>query len=76
LARPRSNLRRFQLPQAVLDGITESQIVPFDLRNAGEAKLGDPEVIINCAALATLSNHPSLWDTNVGGVLALGKLAA
>ena len=53
LARLRSNLRRFQLPQAVLDGITESQIVPFDLRNAGEAKLGDPEVIINCAALAT-----------------------
>ena len=76
LARLRKNLRRFQMPQAVLDGITESQIVLFDLREGGAATLGDPEVIINCAALATFSNHPSLWDTNVGGVLALGKLAA
>jgi nucleoside-diphosphate-sugar epimerase len=76
LARLRANLTRFQLPQAVLERITEAQIVPFDLRDAGAAKLGDPEVLINCAALATFSNHPSLWDTNVGGVLELGRLAA
>ncbi len=76
LARLRSNLRRFELGAGTLDAITESQIVPFDLRDAGAARLGDPEIIINCAALATFSNHPSLWETNVGGVLALGKLAA
>ncbi|UGS92367.1 SDR family oxidoreductase [Ralstonia wenshanensis] len=76
LTRLRNNLRRFEFAQSTLDGITESQIVPFDLREAGAAKLGDPEIIINCAALATFSNHPSLWETNVDGVLALGRLAA
>ncbi|RIJ88374.1 nucleoside-diphosphate sugar epimerase [Ralstonia solanacearum] len=76
LARLRANLGRFQLPQSVLDGLTERQIVPFDLRNAAAAELGDPEILINCAALATFSNHPSLWDTNVGGVLELGRLAS
>ncbi|KHL06287.1 UNVERIFIED_CONTAM: nucleoside-diphosphate-sugar epimerase, partial [Mumia flava] len=76
LARLRSNLRRFEFAPGTLNAITESQIVPFDLREAGAAELGDPEVIINCAALATFSNHPSLWETNVEGVLALGRLAA
>ncbi|GCB06649.1 SDR family oxidoreductase [Ralstonia sp. SET104] len=75
LARLRANLSRFQLPRTVLDGISEAQIVPFDLRNAAKAKLGDPEIIINCAALATFSNHPSLWETNVDGVLELGRQA-
>ena len=75
LVRLRNNLRRFQLPKTVLDGISEAQIVPFDLRNAAATALGDPEIIINCAALATFSNHPSLWETNVGGVLALGRQA-
>ncbi|GCB06391.1 SDR family oxidoreductase [Ralstonia sp. SET104] len=76
LTRLRINLARFQLPQSTLDGITEAQIVPFDLRNAAEAKLGDPDIIINCAALATFSNHPSLWQTNVDGLLALGRQAS
>jgi nucleoside-diphosphate-sugar epimerase len=37
--------------------------------------LGDPELIINCAALATFSNHPSLWETNVDGVMHLARQA-
>ncbi|GCB06411.1 hypothetical protein PSUB009319_40420 [Ralstonia sp. SET104] len=72
LARLRANLGRFRLPKPMLDSITEAQIVRFDLRNAAQAKLGEPEILINCAALATFSNHPSLWETNVDGVLALG----
>jgi nucleoside-diphosphate-sugar epimerase len=65
LTRLRTNLSRFQLPQSALDGITEAQIEPFDLRNAAETELGDPDITINCAALATFSDHPSLWQTNV-----------
>lgn len=76
LARLRANLARFELGAAVLDGLSERQIVPFDLRDAAAAELGDPEILINCAALATFSNHPALWDTNVGGVLELGRLAS
>ncbi|MDO3607270.1 fatty acyl-CoA reductase [Ralstonia pseudosolanacearum] len=76
LARLRANLARFELGAAVLDGLSERQIVPFDLRDAAAAELGDPEILINCAALATFSNHPALWDTNVGGALELGRLAS
>jgi len=76
LARLRANLERFQLPTEVLDGLSERQIIPFDLRNAAVSELGDPEILINCAALATFSNHPALWETNVNGVLELGRRAS
>lgn len=48
--------------------------MPFDLHEVGAAELGDPEAIVNCAAPATFSSHPSLWEISVEGVLILDWL--
>ncbi len=76
LGRLRENLSRFSLEPATLNLLRASQVIPFDLSDATVPPLGSPEVLINCAALATFSNHPQLWDTNVDGVVRFARAAA
>lgn len=76
LERIRSNLARFGIAPEILMRISERQIIRFDLRTGPADPLGkETELIINCAALATFSHHPSLWETNVEGVVGFARQA-
>lgn len=69
LERLRRNFRRFQIDGAALAALQPAQVILYDLTDTEVPDLGSPEVVINCAALATFSNHPRLWETNVEGVV-------
>ncbi len=71
LDRIRGSLARFGISRDMLMRISERQIVRFDLRTGPVDPLErSTELVINCAALTTFSSTPSLWETNVDGVLA------
>jgi len=73
LERLRHNLARFDIPAPALAALKPSQVILYDLTDTAVPDLGNPEVVVNCAALATFSNHPRLWETNVDGVVRFAR---
>jgi nucleoside-diphosphate-sugar epimerase len=76
--RLRSNLRALGATDADLSQLHPRQILVCDL-DALSGIAGDPRLhrvaqLIHCAALATFSEHPALYQVNVDSTLALGGL--
>ena len=79
--RVRGALTRFEVDPALLERVTEEQIILGDFRDV-EGLFADPANlaqlraithVINGAAIATFSNHPQLWPINVEGTFNFAK---
>ena len=70
-------LIRFGVAPDVAQGVTAEQMLCGDL--TGVAEFADHPLlshlthVLHCAALATFSNNPKIWASNVDGTLALAK---
>lgn len=77
LQRARRSLARFGLDGVVLDRLTESQIIAGDLADVGafenDPRLDGVERVLNCAAIASFSNHPGIWPVNVEGTFRFAQ---
>lgn len=80
LERVRSNLRKSELDPALLDRLDDSQILLGDLSNvagfADDPRLDTVTHVLNCAAVASFSNHPMIWPVNVVGTVEFAKRMA
>ncbi|MDD0839855.1 SDR family oxidoreductase [Curvibacter sp. HBC61] len=75
LARIAHVLRRHHVSEELLDRLHLEQIICGDLNNVDDWK-DDPRIasiekVLSSAAIASFGNHPSIWPTNVDGVLAM-----
>lgn len=75
LARLAHVLRRHEVPERLLNRIHLEQILCGDLSIVAKWK-DDPRLasvrdVANLAAVASFGNHPSIWPTNVDGVLEM-----
>ena len=77
LERIRDSLKRFALPTDLIDRIGVDAVLPVNLgdREAIDRMQvpDDLSRVIHCAALATFSNNPAIWASNVEGTLALAR---
>lgn len=80
LERLRDNLRKSELSPALLDALDVSQIVLGDLGNvaefAADPRLDSVTHVLNCAAVASFSNHPMIWPVNVLGTVEFARRMA
>ncbi len=69
--RVRDNLKNFGLNESQLNSITAEQIITGDLACPQaffeDARLENVTHVINCAAVASFGNNPSIWKVNVDG---------
>ncbi len=76
-ARLRATLARFEVPAAQQERVRASQVILGDLRDPDaifqDAAMAEVTHLINCAAIATFSNHPLLWPINMDGTFAFAK---
>lgn len=75
LARIARLLRNFGVSEELLDRLHMDQILCGSLNNVAEWQ-DDPRLpsirdVVSSAAVASFGNHPSIWPTNVDGVLAM-----
>jgi nucleoside-diphosphate-sugar epimerase len=75
LARLAHVLRGHEIPESLLDRLRLEQIICGDLNTVvrwqDDHRLSSIEKVVNLAAVASFGNHPSIWPTNVDGVLAM-----
>lgn len=68
-------LRNFDVPEHLLDRLHMDQILCGGLHNVADwqddPRLASIEDVVSSAAVASFGNHPSIWPTNVDGVLAM-----
>lgn len=78
--RLRRNLAGFGLSPQQLDKLEPDQILCGDLTQveafAQDPRLDEIQDVIHCGAVASFSNHPLIWPTNVDGTLALARTLA
>ncbi|RTL47602.1 MAG: NAD-dependent epimerase/dehydratase family protein [Rhodocyclaceae bacterium] len=78
LARLAHVLRRHQVPEELLDRLHLEQILCGDLNNVDawrdDPRLASIQDVVSSAAVASFGNHPSIWPTNVDGVLAMARV--
>lgn len=71
LQRVQRSLARFGLGDDDLDRLTERQVIAGDLAAVqdfeNDPRLDDVTRVLNCAAIASFSNHPGIWPVNVEG---------
>jgi len=78
LAKLAHSLRKHAVAEEALNRLRLGQILCGDLTYVPDWK-NDPRLsyiidVVNCAAVASFSNHPSIWPTNVDGVVSLAKV--
>lgn len=77
LERVRENLRKSVTDEALLQALTPEQVIIGDLgdvaRFADDPRLDQVTHVLNCAAVASFSNHPLIWPVNVVGTVAFAK---
>ncbi|MBX3653848.1 MAG: SDR family oxidoreductase [Ramlibacter sp.] len=76
-ARLRETLLRFGASEAQARSVTPDRVLCADLLDiaaiADSPLLAGLTQVIHCAALATFSNNPRIWASNVDGTLALAR---
>lgn len=80
VARVKANLRKFNLSEEQLAGLSERNILLGDLATP-EGFLNDPRLaqvthVLNCAAVASFGNNPLIWKVNVEGTLKFAQRMA
>lgn len=73
-----ATLLRFGVAPDIAHSVSEAQIICADLLTMerslqGETRLTGLTHVIHAAALATFSNNPQIWASNVDGTLALAR---
>ncbi len=80
LQRMQVSLARFEVAQQLLDTLDARNILCGDLANvaafADDSRLDEVTEVINCAAIASFSNHPGIWPINVVGTFAFATRMA
>jgi len=80
LERVRTSLRRFEVAEATLAQLQETQIILGDFADvsafANDPRLDQVSHVINCAAIASFSNNPQIWPINVDGTFAFAQRMA
>lgn len=75
LARLAHVLRNHDVPEDLLDRLHLEQILCGDLNTVADweddPRLPSIQDVVSSAAVASFGNHPSIWPTNVDGVLKL-----
>ena len=71
-------LRKHNVPEALLDRLHLEQILCGDLNTISDwendPRLESIEEVVSSAAVASFGNHPSIWPTNVAGVVKMAHL--
>ena len=80
LERVWKSLRRFHVPEALVERIRVENIVCGGLTNvpeyAHDLRLQKVTEVINCAGITSFGPHPEVWTTNVDGTVAFGQMVA
>ncbi|MDH0301726.1 MULTISPECIES: cationic peptide resistance protein CprA [unclassified Pseudomonas] len=79
LQRLRDNLRQHGVSEADALALSETQIICGDFLDTGwlareTPRLWQMDRVINCAAVASFSNNPSIWPVNVEGTFAFAEV--
>lgn len=77
LARVKDRLRRFEAPGNLLETLSPAQVIRGDFSDVGafahHPLLEETTHVLNCAAVASFSDHPDLWPVNVLGTFEFAK---
>lgn len=77
LARVKDSLHRFELTEGQLDALVPGQVIPGDFSDVGafanHPLLDETTHVVNCAAVASFSDHPDIWPVNVTGTFEFAK---
>lgn len=80
LERVRAQLARLEIPAAASAALGAEHILIGDLSAVADfkddARLDSVTQVINCAAIASFSNHPQIWPVNVDGTFAFAERMA
>ncbi len=80
LERVWKSLRRFKVPELLIERIRVENIVCGGLTNvpeyADDPRLQKVTEVINCAGITSFGPHPEVWTTNVDGTVAFGHMVA
>jgi nucleoside-diphosphate-sugar epimerase len=80
LQRLRENLQKSEIDASVLDKLDVSQVLLGDLSAvanfSADPRLDNVTHVLNCAAVASFSNHPMIWPVNVVGTVEFAKRMA
>lgn len=71
LLRVKENLEKFSVPAALLDMLTENNILTGDLAEPDnfleDGRIDTVTQVLNCAAVASFGTNPMVWKVNVEG---------
>jgi len=77
LNRLKANLKNFGLNESVINTIAPENIILGDLAFTDDfihdARLNDVTHVINCAAVASFGNNPTIWKVNVEGTFRFAE---
>ncbi len=75
--RVQANLKNFGLTESQIKRITPADIIPGDLACAQnfieDPRLDEVTHVINCAAVASFGNNPTIWKVNVEGTFLFAE---
>jgi nucleoside-diphosphate-sugar epimerase len=80
VARVRTNLERFAIPESVQDLVDPAQVICGDLTQLDSLR-NDPRLerithVLNCAAVTSFGSDPRIWTTNVDATVCFARLMA
>lgn len=77
LNRLKANLKNFGLNESVINTIAPENIILGDLalteKFINDSRLSDVTHVINCAAVASFGNNPTIWKVNVEGTFQFAE---
>jgi nucleoside-diphosphate-sugar epimerase len=80
LERVRENLEKLETPTAVIDKLTDRNIVLGDFTDVStfgsDIRFDEVTHVINCAAVTSFGKNPLIWPVNVDGTFAFARRMA
>ena len=77
VVRLKDSLRKSRVSDDLLDLFQPDQIILGDLADvedfASDIRMDSVTHVLNCAAVASFGNHPSIWPVNVKGTVAFAR---
>lgn len=77
LRRLKANLKNFGLTESAINTITSENIILGDLalteKFIDDSRLNDITHVVNCAAVASFGNNPTIWKVNVEGTFQFAE---
>lgn len=77
LKRLKASLKNFGINESVINTISHENIILVDLAFTDDfihdARINDITHVINCAAVASFGNNPTIWKVNVEGTFRFAE---